>query len=363
MSMFIACQSCGARIRVPDEGTGKKVKCLKCGELLVVPASALPPQAPGGVLPVRIRWRAALEVCIQLFILYSVITHVVELELGQGKHSTGFFFWSELVVAGVFTVEYFVRWVASRRWRYPLTPLAIIDLLAILPFYFGFIIDLRFLRLIRTFRILRLFKLYRYSSALHNLVNAFLRIRHELGILAFALVVLALCSALAVYEMEYEAQPDKFGNLFDAGWYVLVTLTTVGYGDKVPVTVGGKLVAGGTMIAGLGVFATFISLMGSAFLEEIREAMQRQAAANRALPAMSPTDFDPQQVLQALDSGRLRRADGSATPEAVQLLMTACLALLLHLPAERSAAARADSTGSDPSPENEWDGVSLPRSG
>src|SRR5262249_36531102 len=90
---------------------------------------------------------------------------------------------------------------------------------------------------------------------------------------------------------------------------LLVTLTTVGYGDKVPVTVGGKLAAGCTMIAGLGVFATFISLMGIAFLEEVREAMQRRAAAKRALPAMSPTDFDPQEVLQALHAGRLRRAD------------------------------------------------------
>src|SRR5262245_22882529 len=294
MSMFITCQSCCARIRVPDEGTGEKVKCPECGELLVVPASALPPRPLGGVLPVRIRRPAALEVFIQLFIFYSVITHVVEIEFTHRQHSTGFFFWSELVVAGVFTVEYVVRWVASRRWHYPLTPLAIVDLLAILPFYFGFLIDLRFLRLIRTFRILRVFKLYRYSSALHNLVNAFLRIRHELGILAFALVVVGLCSSVAIYEMEHEAQPNMFAHVFDAGWYVLVTLTTVGYGDKVPVTVSGKLAAGCTMIAGLGVFATFISLMGSAFLEEVREAMQRRAAAKRALPAMSPTDFDPQ---------------------------------------------------------------------
>ena len=222
-----------------------------------------------------------IELSLQVLILYSVGMHFVEIEYHESDHSQGFFLWSERIVAFLFTVEYLARWMTSRSWLYPFRPMAIVDLLAILPFYVGFFVDLRSLRLIRTLRVLRLFKLYRHNLALQNLLNAFRRIRYEFSIIGFALFVVIWCSSLAIHELEREAQPDVFGRMSDAVWYVLTTVTTVGYGDKIPMTGAGKVVAGCTMIAGLALFGTFVSLIGTAMLDEIRGSASPQTELAR----------------------------------------------------------------------------------
>src|SRR5262245_35528824 len=216
--------------------------------------------------------RRYLELFIQVLIFYSIGVHFIEVEYTGTERSTGLWLWSERCVAAIFTAEYITRWVASRRWLYPLRPMAVLDLLAILPFYVGFFVDLRSLRLIRTLRVLRLFKLTRHGRALATLSNAFHRIRHEFAVIGFALFIVCWCSAVAIFELERHAEPKRFGKLSDAVWYVLVTVTTVGYGDLYPVTGGGKLVASCTMIAGLALFGTFISLVGGAFVEELRRS-------------------------------------------------------------------------------------------
>jgi voltage-gated potassium channel len=114
-----------------------------------------------------------LELLSQAAILYSLATYIIEIQFVGSEHSRqgpSFFLWSERTVAVLFTLEYGLRWLSARdRRRYPLTALAIVDLLAILPFYIGFLVDLRVLRLIRTLRLLRLLKLYRYNAALQSL--------------------------------------------------------------------------------------------------------------------------------------------------------------------------------------------------
>ncbi len=120
---------------------------------------------------------AVLEVFIQSVIFYSLAMYFVELEFAHSNNTRQgfpFFLWSERVVAAIFTVEYLVRWLFSKnRLRYPFQPMSIIDLLAVLPFYVGFMVDMRVLRLIRTLRILRLFKFYRYNDALRSFVVSF----------------------------------------------------------------------------------------------------------------------------------------------------------------------------------------------
>src|SRR5262245_49852229 len=93
------------------------------------------------------------ELFIVALILYSVITHFIEIEYVRSDASFGFWLWSERVVAAIFTVEYVIRWRASRSWLYPFRPMAIVDLVAVLPFYIGFFVDLRSLRLIRLLRV------------------------------------------------------------------------------------------------------------------------------------------------------------------------------------------------------------------
>jgi voltage-gated potassium channel len=221
------------------------------------------------------RARLYAETFIQIVIGYSLVTYFIELEYGGTEHSRAghpFFLWSERAVAGVFTIEYFARWMLSQRKRsYPFTFMAIIDLLAILPFYLGFLVDMRCLRLIRTLRLLRVLKVYRYSAALRNLLTSYNRVRDELYVLGGAILLLMFVSGTIVYEAERQAQPDKFVTYSDGLWWSMVTLTTVGYGDRYPITATGKLVASVTLLVGLGIFGSFISVVGGAFVSTIRE--------------------------------------------------------------------------------------------
>ncbi len=275
------------------------------------------------------RARIAFEIFIQLLIFYSIGVHFIEEEYSAAERGRGFFLWSERVVVAIFTAEYFARWVESGRLRYPFRLVAVIDLLAILPFYVGFFVDLRALRLVRTLRVLRLLKLHRHNRALTNLTNAFSRVRYEFGIIAFAVIFTVWTSAVVLYELEREAQPAEFGRLTDALWFVLTTITTVGYGDKVPATGAGKLVAAITMLCGLAIFGTFISLIGSAFLDEIRRVARhgREVHAPGPLAAMTAADFDPRLVLAAVEAGAFAEAD-LAGQEAARLLAEACRRLL-----------------------------------
>jgi voltage-gated potassium channel len=280
------------------------------------------------------RWARLLEGLTLAVILYSVIIFTVELEWGVEEEALPpFFAYSELAITAFFTVEYVVRWVASRSWRYPLRPIALADLLALLPFYLAFLVDLRALRLVRLMRLVRLLKLYRYTTALQSIHNAFHRVRYEFGVIGFALLTLSWICAVIIYESEREAQPETMRHFSDAAWYVIVTLTTVGYGDKVPVTSVGKLAAAALMLGGLGLFGTFVSLIGGAFVEELRLRRLRHHHHHHhapllvlppAQPSEPPRQFHPHEIIQALEHGQYAAADPAALAELRQLLLAAC---------------------------------------
>ncbi len=218
------------------------------------------------------RW---FESAVQFVIFYSIGSYFIEAEFADSTYfKPGSPFWlrSERVIGTFFTFEYVVRWMrAKHRGRYPFSGLALIDLFAILPFYIGLAVDLRALRLVRTLRILRLFKLYRYNTALQNVLLGFRRVKTELAVVGFVVVIMIMSSSVAMYEFEHDAQPEKFRRLSDAVWWSFVTLTTVGYGDLYPITAGGRVIAIGTMVVGIGIVGTFISLIGSSFMSTMRE--------------------------------------------------------------------------------------------
>ncbi len=209
-----------------------------------------------------------LEFLVQFVIFYSLITYYVELSFGYENTLVGhpFFLWSERVVAAFFTIEYICRWVASKSLKYPLTLVAIIDLIAIIPFYVGFFVDLRSLRVVRTLRVLRLLKLYRYHNALQRIFASFKKALPELGAIAFLVALFVLFSATFMLESEGSYQSDKFTNLGDAAWWSVVTMTTVGYGDLYPVTWLGRLTGVITIIFGVAVFSMFFSALQAAFV-------------------------------------------------------------------------------------------------
>jgi voltage-gated potassium channel len=187
----------------------------------------------------------------------------------------------EAVSVAIFSVEYLLRlWTANINprfakpfWgnlRYAVTPLAVIDLLAVVPFYLPFLgVDLRIIRVLRVFRLFRLFKVVRYIRALTFITVVVRKKREELTIsLVFTFFLLLIASSL-VYYVEHEAQPDKFASIPETMWWGIATLTTVGYGDIYPITGLGKLLGGLIAVMGVGLFALPAGILASGFAEAI----------------------------------------------------------------------------------------------
>lgn len=215
-----------------------------------------------------------------ILILVNVIAFALETVPDFGKQYATEFYWLNLVSILIFTLEYILRiWscvevpgldllrAPHARMRFALRPQQVIDLVVILPFFlsFFFLIDLRILRALRLFRF---FKLARYSPALQSLARV---LKTEMRALLGALLVmtsLLLFSSTGIYFLEREVQPEYFGSIPQAAWWALATLTTVGYGDVVPITLLGKLFGGLVMLFGLGMFAMPIAIISTGFAQE-----------------------------------------------------------------------------------------------
>ena len=164
----------------------------------------------------------------------------------------------EIVASVVFTVEYALRiWIAEKKLKYIFSPMAIIDLLAILPFYLPMFLPHAMLgiRALRLVRLLRIVKLNRYFDALRSIGEVFVAKKRELLGSLFFVVLLMLVSSLLMYSVEHEAQPEVFKNAFSGLWWAVCTLTTVGYGDIYPITVLGRVLGAFIALSGIAALA------------------------------------------------------------------------------------------------------------
>ena len=218
-----------------------------------------------------------------VLILSNVAAIILETVDVISEAAGSFFYLFELFSVIIFTTEYILRvWSSVEepsgrfsspflgRLRYILSPMAIIDLIAFLPFYLStfFGVDLRILRL---FRLLRLVKLTRYSPAL-NAVGATMVSQHRALTAAFLVMIMALLfSSSIMFVFENEVQPEKFSSIPTAMWWGMATLTTVGYGDVAPVTPMGQLFGIMTMIIGIGMFALPTGIIATGFANEMEK--------------------------------------------------------------------------------------------
>ncbi len=171
----------------------------------------------------------------------------------------------ETVTVAVFAVEYLLRlFVAKRPLRYATSFFGVVDLLAIAPAILGFAFDGRTLRGLRVIRLLSLFKLARYNAAIRRLHLALKIAWEELVLFLAVALILFFVAAAGIYRFEHEAQPEAFASIFHALWWAVVTLTTVGYGDVYPITVGGRVFTFFVLLVGLGVVAAPTAMVASA---------------------------------------------------------------------------------------------------
>jgi voltage-gated potassium channel len=228
-----------------------------------------------------------LDKVINGFIIFLIASNILAVivetvpSIYQGREE--FFHYFDLISVIIFTIEYILRvWSANHeskyrhsihgRLKYMASGPALIDLLAILPFYIHIFVgfDLRILRIFRLLRFFRLFRLTAYMKATKLVKNVFKSTINELLLCLVLALFLIIISSSLVYFAEHQAQPEKFKSIPSTIWWSVVTLTTVGYGDLIPITPMGKIFTSIILLAGVAIFALPAGIITAGFLEEIR---------------------------------------------------------------------------------------------
>lgn len=230
-------------------------------------------------------WGRLINIAIMGLIVVNVLA-VVLASVDEINRAHERLFWRlELVSVIIFTLEFSARvWVCVEdpryrrplvgRLRYLATPMALIDLAAILPFYLGMFVKLD-MRFLRALRLLRAFKLTRHSTAMDVLLTVMRKEAPSFASAVFMMVIVIIIAASGIYLIERVNQPEAFGSIPRAIWWATVTLTTVGYGDVVPVSTLGKLFGIVITIAGVGMVALPAGIIASGFSRELHQRHER----------------------------------------------------------------------------------------
>lgn len=205
---------------------------------------------------------------IQFLILLSIASFTIETLPDLDENTIKILNNFEKISVFIFTIEYLTRLLISdRKFKFAVSFFGIIDLLAILPFYLSFGFDLRSARILRFLRLFRVIKLVRYNKAINRFSIAFKMIKEELIMFSVVSIILFYISAVGIYYFENAVQPETFSSIFSSLWWSVVTLTTVGYGDAVPITIGGRIFTFIILMIGLGIIAIPSGMISSALTE------------------------------------------------------------------------------------------------
>ena len=235
-------------------------------------------------------WDRIINIFIVALIILNVTAVILETVVSIESRMREFFYYFDRVSVFIFTIEYILRvWSCNHeprykhriygRLRYMLSPAALIDLLAILPFYVHIFVglDLRTLRVLRLVRFFRLFRLTAYTRATRMVVNVFKSRYYDLMLALIYASLFIVLSAIIIYFAEHNAQPDKFTSIPETIWWSVETISTLGYGDLVPVTIAGKFFTIMIMFGGIAILAFPSGIITAGFIEEINKIKRRHS--------------------------------------------------------------------------------------
>jgi voltage-gated potassium channel len=230
------------------------------------------------------KWDKIINGFIIILILLNVIAVILETVHSIHNAYTEFFRIFDLVSVIIFSIEYILRlWSCNHdprykhtiygRLKYMVSTDALIDLLAILPFYVHVVVglDLRILRILRLLRFLRLFRLTAYMKSAKMIRNVFVKRASELKLSLVLILFLIIIASSLLYFAEHVAQPTVFSSIPASFWWAVVTITSVGYGDMVPVTMVGKILTGIISLSGLAFLALPAGIITAGFFEELKK--------------------------------------------------------------------------------------------
>lgn len=232
--------------------------------------------------------RKAVIFFIATLILLNVLVVILETVNSLYLQYAAFFQLFDLFTVIVFSIEYVLRiWCCVKnplyadplrgRIRYAVSPYALLDVIALTPFYLPLIIPIEFrlLRMLRLLRIFRVLRLGKYSNAFETFVDVLRSKKEEIVITMIMAMIILILAASTLYTVEREAQPEKFGSIPDAMWWAVVTLASVGYGDVYPITPLGKFFAAIVAISAIGLFALPAGILASGFAETFGRQSER----------------------------------------------------------------------------------------
>jgi voltage-gated potassium channel len=269
--------------------------------------------------------RAAIIVnrAIALILIISITTTVLE-SVPQLRTDYGVLFrWVEYLSLAAFSIEYYIRvWIAPEHMpyrqlsafnackAYVLSPQGIVDFLTVAPLWAA-LVSADDLRMLIILRVLRVLKFARYSSGMRSLLEVLETERRALGACLVILLCATVVAATAMHLVEGHIQPEKFGTIPEAMWWALVTLSTIGYGDVVPATGLGKMIASVTIIGGLIMIALPVGIVANAFSEVIH---RRDFIVNWSMVARVPlfshlTAGDIAHIMQLLQARQTDRGE------------------------------------------------------
>jgi len=205
------------------------------------------------------------DITIQVLIVFSIIIF----SLGTLPNLTplwqNIINYVDILFYSIFAIEYFLRiYVSDSRLKYIFSFFGIVDLLAILPFLFARQFDLRAIRALRVFRLTRVLKISRYDESLKTFAIAIKIIKPEITLFYIITSIFLFLSATGIYYFEHAVQPIEFASVFHSLWWAIITITTVGYGDVYPITIGGRIFTFAILLLSLAIITVPTGLIASA---------------------------------------------------------------------------------------------------
>ncbi len=269
--------------------------------------------------------------CVDYFLILLIMTNVAaviaeSVDQWYYPYQT-YFTWFENFSIVIFSIEYLLRlWSVAeakpvnttwhQRWQWLKSPSALIDLVAIAPAFLNFFvnIDLRFLRILRLFRIL---KLTRYFASLRILLVVINKEKGSFQAVIFILIIMIVTASSGIYLVENHAQPEEFESIPKAMWWAVVTLTTVGYGDVIPITTAGKILGAVITILGVGLAALPAGILATGLANEL--AQRREELEQHFREQLIDSDFDLIQNQMMID--KIRRELGLDREQAQSIVL------------------------------------------
>lgn len=252
-------------------------------------------------------WRSKF---FDIFILSLIIINVLLIVIGTVKSINDVYgVWIDAFGTFslvIFATEYLLRvWACTEdsrythplrgRLRFMLTPLMLLDLLVLLPFFLPFLFSEQagFLRSFRLLRIFRMAHLSRYVSSLRLLGNVVRNSKEELFLTTILLIMVLLISSSLLFYLENPYNPEGFPDIPSTMWWGIITLTTIGYGDLVPMTAGGKVLTSFIAVLGIGMFALPAGILGSGFVEELQKSRSQRDKMKRSNSPKASANYCP----------------------------------------------------------------------